>query len=125
MLDRRKKRTANLFLLMIEITFVVLTLRVITKPLRPDGLPSVAAHLTQVRAALTRGLSFGVSDGRIDLTVELAPLQPASRELIASLMAPKTAPATRPGCDSPVPILRLLSRLKVPVSGSDDLPVIG
>jgi hypothetical protein len=125
MLARRKKRITNLFLLMIEITFVVLTLRVITKPLRPDRLPSVATHITQVRTALTRGLSLEVSDGHVNLSTKLATLQSANRELLASIMAPKTAHEPRPGCDSPVPLLRLLSRLKIPVSGSDDLSVIG
>lgn len=120
----RKKHIAKLFLLTLEIGFLVLTLRVVAKPLRPDRLPA-ATHLAQVQSRLTRGLSLEAGEGQLGLSAERATSRPARLEPIASIMALKPASERQLGCDNPVPLLQLLSRFKIPMSGSDDLSLIG
>ena len=120
----RKKHIAKLFLLTLEIGFLVLTLRVVAKPLRPDRLPG-ATHLAQVRAGLTRGLSLEAAEGQLRLLAERATLRPARLEPIAPIIALKPASERQLGCDNLVPLPQLLSRFKIPVSGSDDPSLIG
>jgi len=120
----RKKHFAKLFLLTLEIGFLMLTLRVVAKPLRPDRLPG-ATHLAQVRSGLTRGLSLQAAADRLSLLAERATLRPARLEPIASIIALKPASERQLGCDNAVPLLQLLSRFKLPVSGSDDPSLIG
>ena len=120
----RKKHIANLFLLTLEIGFLVLTLRVVAKPFRPDRLPG-ATHLAQVSSGLTRGLSLDAAEGQLPLSAERATQLPARPEPIASIIGLKPACERQLGCDNPVPLLQLLSRFKIPVSGSDDPSLIG
>jgi hypothetical protein len=120
----RKKHIAKLFLLTLEIGFLVLTLRVVAKPLRPDRLPG-ATHLAQVRSGLTRGLSLEAAEGQLRLLAERATLRPARLEPIASIIPLKPASERQLGCDNVVPLLQLLSRFKIPLSGSDDPFLIG
>jgi hypothetical protein len=100
----RKKHIAKLFLLTLEIGFLVLTLRVVAKPLRPDRLPG-ATHLAQVRSGLTRGLSLEAAEGQLRLLAERATLRPARLEPIASIIPLKPASERQLGCDNVVPLL--------------------
>ena len=121
----RKKHIAKLFLLTLEIGFLVLTLRVVAKPLRPDRLPG-ATHLAEISSGLTRGLSLQAAEGHLRLLVaEQATPRPARLEPIASIIPLKPASERQLGCDNVVPLLQLLSRFKIPVSGSDDPSLIG
>jgi hypothetical protein len=120
----RKKHIAKLFLLTLEIGFLVLTLRVVAKPLRPDRLPG-ATHLAQVGSGLTRGLSLQAAEGQPRLLAEHATPRPARLEPIASIIPLKPASERQLGCDNIVPLLQLLSRFKIPLSGSDDPSLIG
>ena len=122
--NRRKKYITFLFLLAVETSFLVLAMRAVDRPLWPDRFPC-STQIVRAPGDLTRHISFEKADDWPRLLGERANLRATPLEPIVAIAQQKPSPKLEVDVDRAVPLIRFLSRLKIPTSRSDEPSLIG
>lgn len=124
MSNSRKKNIGLLFLLAIEASFLVFALMAVAQPLRPDRLPC-ATEIVRAHGDLTRHVNFEKADDWPSLLGERADLRATPLEPIVAIAQQKPCSKLEVDVDRAVPLIRFLSRFKLPTSRSDEPSLIG
>lgn len=122
--NRRKKYITFLFLLAVETSFLVLAMRAVDRPLWPDRFPC-STQIVRAHGDLTRHVSLETADDWPSLLGERANLRATPLEPIVAIAQQKPSPKLGVDVDRAVPLIRFLSRRKIPASRSDEPSLIG